>query len=143
MLASCRFILSKIAAVFRRSRVEEELDQEIQHHLAQLEQRFIDRGMTADEARYAARREFGGIQQLKESHREQNSLAWLDHVRRDVRIALRGLRRNRGFSIVAILTLALGIGANTAIFSVINGVLLRPLPYKNGEGLVLVRQELP
>ncbi len=136
-------LLSKVLGLFRRKQFEHDVDHEIQDHLSNLERRYIEQGMTAEAARCAARRAFGGVDLVKEANRDQYSFVLLDHVRRDIRFAFRSLRKNPGFTIVAIVTLALGIGANTAIFSVLNGVLLRPLPYANGEDLVLVRQELP
>jgi predicted permease len=99
--------------------------------------------MTAEDARCAARRAFGGVDLLKEANRGQYSFAFVDNIYRDLRFAVRSLLKNPGFTIVAVLTLTLGIGANTAIFSVLNGVLLRPLPYANSDDLVLVRQQLP
>ena len=143
MVATIRTLASRFFGHFRRSRFENEMDAEIRDHLARLEERYIQRGMTPDEARAAARRSFGGIEQLKETHRDRFSFAWLDYAARDIRFALRSLVKNPGFTAVAVLTLALGIGANTAIFSVINGVVLQPLPYAKGEGLVVVRQKLP
>ncbi len=143
MRAALNALTSRIAALFRLSGLEKELDAEIGFHLANLEERFRGQGMSAEEARFAARRAFGGIDQLKETNRDLYSFAWIDDLKRDFKFALRSLRKNPGFTIVALLTLALGIGANTAIFSVINGVLLQPLPYANGDGLVLVRQQLP
>src|SRR5262249_27748374 len=142
-MSSLRMLLSKTCGIFRRKRFEQELDNEIHEHLACLENRFVEQGMAVEEARSAARNAFGGIDRLKEANRDQHSFVWLDNAWRDFRFALRSLGKNPGFTIVAVATLALGIGANTAIFSVINGVMLRPLPFANGHDLVIVRQELP
>jgi len=142
-VTSLRKFLAKVLGIFRRRRFERELETEIQDHLTNLELRFVQQGMTIEEARYAARTAFGGIDRLKEANRDQHSFAFVDQVCRDFKFAFRSLRKNPGFTLVAVVTLALGIGANTAIFSVLNGVLLRPLPYEQDENLVLVRQELP
>jgi putative ABC transport system permease protein len=144
MLAYLRTLGSKVSGLFgHRSRLEKDFDAEIREHLLQLEERFVRQGMSREDARSAARRSFGGVEQLKEIRRDHLSFVWLDHFGRDVRFAVRSLSKNLGFSIVALLTLALGIGANTAIFSVINGVVLQPLPYSKGDELILVRQQLP
>jgi putative ABC transport system permease protein len=140
---SLRKFLAKVFGIFRRGRFERELETEIQDHLTSLELRFLQQGMTIEKARYTARTAFGGIDRLKEANRDQYSFALVDQACRDFKFAFRSLWKNPGFTIVAVVTLALGIGANTAIFSVLNGVLLRPLPYEQDENLVLVRQELP
>ena len=107
-------------------------------HLALLEDEFVRRGMTPEQARLAARRAFGGVEQAKELQRDARSFVWLDDIRRDLQYAVRVLRRAPGFTAAIVLTLAVGMGANTAIFSVISGVVLRPLRYPDAERLVVV-----
>ena len=120
------------------TRRDDRLDSEIQHHLDLLTAEYESRGMSPDEARYAARRAFGGVEPMKERYRDGLRLQWLEDLARDVRFGLRGMRRHPGLTLTAVLTLALGIGANTALFSVIDAVLLRPLQVEEPDELRLI-----
>ncbi|MBZ5559327.1 MAG: ABC transporter permease [Acidobacteriia bacterium] len=133
-----RRLLHRLSNVVRPHRAEPDLTREIAAHLALLEYEHRRRGLSPDEARLAARRAFGGIELTKDRHRDARSFVWLDDARRDLHYALRTLRRNPGFAATSILTLALGIGATTAIFSVVYGVLLRPLPFADPDRIVAI-----
>lgn len=124
--------------VFSNRRVEADLDQEVQSHFALLAGENVRAGMSPEEARRTAHIELGGIEQLKEQVREERIGNWIQSLISDCRFALRQLRKNPGFTCVAILTLALGVGTNTAIFSILYAVLIRPLPYPNAEQLMKI-----
>jgi len=131
--------LSRIAGTLRRRRLEEEFDEEVRDHLEMLAERFVVRGMDPVEARYAARRQFGGVTQMKEELRERRALPPIDVVMQDVGHAIRGLWREKGLAASAALTLALGIGASTAVFAVLDTVVLRPLPFAQADRLMSFR----
>jgi len=123
--------------------MDRELNAEVQFHIEMETRKHIRRGMPPDEARRLAVRSFGPMEKHKEEARDARGVSWLEELFADLRYGARTLRKSPGFATLAVLTLGLGIGANTAIFSVINGVLLKPLPYENGSRLVLVQQSAP
>ena len=130
--------MSRLANVFRPSGVDRALDEEIAFHLEARVDDLVANGMPRQEAELLARRQFGNRLRIRETSRDVKLLPWLDAVVRDVRHGIRALRRAPMLTLVAVATLALGIGANTAVFSVVNAVLLRPLPFKDGSRLVSV-----
>jgi predicted permease len=122
----------------RRKRMLEEIEQDIRDHIERETQDNIVRGMPPDEARYAALRKFGNVARVQEDTREVWAFIWLDQLLQDVRYGFRLLRRSPLFALVAIFTLAIGIGANTAIFTVVHAILLQPLPYPNSDRLAII-----
>jgi putative ABC transport system permease protein len=138
-----RIVALRVRTLFRRADVERDLDEELRYHLERQTEENVRQGMPRDAARAAALRALGGVEYRKEQVRDTRGTRWLEEFAGDVRFAVRGLRRSRGFSTAVILTLALGIGANTAMFTLLRGTLLRPLPNRDGGRLLYLRQSAP
>jgi len=133
----------RIRSFFRNDPLDRELNNELASHLEMATEENIRRGMSPDDARREALVRFGGIQQSREQHRDARGLPLLDVLMQDLRFTFRTLKREWGFTLVAVLILALGIGANIAVFSVVNTILLRPLPFRDSERLVRIVEKNP
>lgn len=138
-----RVCAARLRSLFRKRHLDGELDAELRAHLDLLTAENIRKGMSPTEARYAARREFGGLEHAKDSYRDQRGLPFLETFFLDLRFGARTLRKNPGFTAVAVLTLATGIGATSAVFSVVDRILFRSLPYPHEERLVSLGFKAP
>src|SRR5262250_1382060 len=133
----------RLRSLFRRNQVESELDEEIRYHLELQIEENIASGMSAEEARRAALKAMGGVEQQKEKCRDMRRVNFIEDLLQDLRYGLRMMGRSPGFTTVAVLSLALGIGATTAIFSVIDALMLRRLPVRSPERLVMLSRVFP
>jgi predicted permease len=133
-----REIIARITGLLRRSKRDHYLEEEIRAHLELLADQHVRQGMNLEEARHAARREFGGIEQAKEAYRDQSGVPWLEVISRELRFGARALRNSPTFTVSVVFTLALGLGVFTAIFSITESILWKPFPYPQSERLVTI-----
>src|SRR6266446_3221758 len=136
-------LLLRLRSLFRRKNVEAEVDEELRFHFEKQVSKFMQSGMPPQEAKRRARLEFGGMEQLKEEHRDARGISFVETLMQDVRYGTRTLRKSAGFASVAALTLSLGIGATTAVFSVIYAALIQPLPYHHPESIFYLQTWSP
>jgi predicted permease len=140
---SLRETINRVWFFFRNQQLDHEINEEIASHLEMAIEENLRQGMSAEEARRQALVRFGGVEQAVEQHRESRGLPWLDILMQDLRFTFRTLKRDRGFAIIAVLILGLGIGANIAVFSVVDTILLRPLPFRDPQQLVRIVEKNP
>ena len=134
-------MFKRFRPLFQRGRFESDLDAELRDHMQKYRDDLVSRGVSPQDAELRARREFGRVAAVKEDVRESSGLAWADTIARNFRYAFRALRKNPAFSLTVIVTLALCIGANTAIFSIVDAMLFRPLPYPEPDRLARVARQ--
>lgn len=137
-MTALRTFVARLRALVRGSRLDRDLREEIETHVAEATEEYIQQGLPRDEARRRALVRLGGVAQVEETHRAVRAFGWVETVGRDVRHAVRSLRRTPGFTALVVVMLALGIGVNTLMFTLMNAVLFKPLPFPDGDRLVQV-----
>ncbi len=141
-MARLRRTLARFRNLLFNKRAEEELAREVESHLVLLADDFERKGLSAEDARLAAKRSYGGVEQAKQAHRDERSVQWMEHTLQDLRHAVRALAHHPGFTLIAVTTIALGVGVNTTLFTAYNAVALKPLPVANASGVVRLRRTL-
>ena len=131
----------RLRALFQKRKLDAEMDDEMRSHIEMQTQENLDAGMNPEEARYAALRQFGWVESIKQTCRERRGVSWIEHAIQDFRYGLRMLLKNPGFTGTAVLTLALGIGASTSIYSVVNSTLLNPIPGRDSDRLMQIAEQ--
>ncbi|SRR6266536_2880373 len=130
----------RLRALFQKRKLDAEMDEEMRAHIEMQTQENIKAGMHPEEARYAALRQFGWVESIKETCREQRGVSWIEHLIQDSRYGLRMLRKNPGSTAMAVLILAIGIGGNTAVFSVVDKAILNPIPGRKADKLIALQE---
>src|SRR3989454_9273168 len=133
----------RFRALLQKEELDARMDDEMRSHIEMQTQENIEAGMKSEEARYAALRQFGWVESIKETCRDQRGVSWIENLAQDIRYGARQMLKNPGFTAVAVLTLALGIGANTAIFGLANAILFRPPPCPEPDGLSYLHTRNP